>query len=78
MERVIKDAFAEIMAWIRTRKNAELREDDVRKFCLENTAYFKGSHYIMFVEKFPMTVTGKLQKLGMREIAIAEMEKLKK
>jgi fatty-acyl-CoA synthase len=68
----------EIMAWIRTRKNAEIREDDVRKFCLENTSHFKVPRYIRFVEKFLMTVTGKLQKFRMREIAVAEMEELKK
>ncbi len=67
----------EIMAWIRTRSNTELREDDVRKFCLENTAHFKVPRYIRFVEEFPMTVTGKLQKFKMREIAVGEMEKLK-
>ncbi|MBW1790870.1 MAG: AMP-binding protein, partial [Deltaproteobacteria bacterium] len=64
-------------AWIRTRSNAELREDDVRKFCLENIAHFKVPRYVMFVEEFPMTVTGKLQKFKMREIAVGEMEKLK-
>jgi len=67
----------EIMAWIRARSNTELREDDVRKFCLENTAHFKVPRYIRFVEEFPMTVTGKLQKFRMREIAVGEMEKLK-
>jgi fatty-acyl-CoA synthase len=67
----------EIMAWIRTRSNTELREDDVRKFCLENIAHFKVPRYIRFVEEFPMTVTGKLQKFKMREIAVGEMEKLK-
>lgn len=65
----------EIMAWIRPKSNTELREDDIRNFCLENTAHFKVPRYIHFVKEFPMTVTGKLQKFKMREIAVDEMKK---
>jgi len=49
-------------------------EDEIREFCKDNMAHFKIPKYIRFVEEFPMTVTGKLQKFKMRE----EMIKLQK
>jgi len=63
----------EIMAWIRPRNGATLNEDEVRLFCREKIAHYKIPRYIWFVEEFPMTVTGKLQKYKMREQALARL-----
>jgi len=61
----------ELCAWVQRRSGAELTEDDVREFCRGRLAHFKIPRYVMFVDEFPMTVTGKIQKFRMREEAIA-------
>lgn len=48
-------------------------EDDIKGFCQDQISHFKVPRYIEFVEEFPMTVTGKIQKFKMRE---AMLEKL--
>ena len=57
----------EVCVWVMPREGAVLSEDEVRTFCKEHIAYFKVPRYIRFVEEFPMTVTGKVQKFRMRE-----------
>ncbi len=64
----------ELMAWIIPRGEAELSEDEVKAFCRDQIARFKVPRYIKFVDSFPMTVTGKVQKFKMRETAIEELE----
>lgn len=59
----------EIMAWIELHAGAHLSEDEVRAYCQEGLAHFKVPRHVEFVEDFPMTVTGKLQKFKMRDIA---------
>lgn len=59
----------EIMAWIELHAGQSLSEDEVREHCREGLAHNKVPRYIEFVTEFPMTVTGKLQKFKMREIA---------
>ena len=56
-----------ILAWIKIRENAQLSEASVREFCRGQIAHFKIPEYIRFVDAFPMTVTGKVQKFVMRE-----------
>ncbi len=63
----------ELMAWVIPRPGAELSEDAVREFCRGRIAHFKVPRYIKFVDAFPMTVTGKVQKFKMRETAIDEL-----
>ena len=63
----------ELMAWIVPRADAALTEDDVRDFCRGQIAHFKIPRYVRFVDGFPMTVTGKVQKFRMREQAIEEL-----
>jgi fatty-acyl-CoA synthase len=63
----------ELMAWIVLRPGASLDEDQVREFCRGRIAHFKVPRYIKFVDAFPMTVTGKVQKFKMRETAIDEL-----
>lgn len=72
----IPDEFygEQVVAWIELRSGETVTEDEIREFCKDNIAHFKIPKYIRFVEGFPMTVTGKLQKFKMRE----EMIKLQK
>jgi fatty-acyl-CoA synthase len=61
----------EVAAWISLREGAEQPSDDeLRTFCRERLAHFKVPRYWKFVTEFPMTVTGKVQKYKMRELAI--------
>ena len=56
----------ELCAWITIRPGESLTEDDVREFCRDQIAHYKVPRYIRFVDEFPMTVTGKIQKFIMR------------
>jgi fatty-acyl-CoA synthase len=53
-------------------ERAELDEDELKEFCRGKIARFKIPRYVRFVDAFPMTVTGKVQKFKMRELEIAE------
>ncbi|MFG2981848.1 AMP-binding protein [Streptomyces sp. NPDC048258] len=60
----------ELMAWVRMREGAEpLTADGVRAYCEGRLAHFKIPRYVHVVEEFPMTVTGKIRKIEMREAA---------
>ena len=63
----------ELMAWVKLRPGAALTEADVREFCDGRIARFKTPRYVRFVDDFPMTVTGKVQKFLMREQSIADL-----
>jgi fatty-acyl-CoA synthase len=63
----------ELCAWIRLRDGAELTEDDVKAFCRGQIAHYKVPRYVRFVETFPMTVTGKMQKFLMRAAMETEL-----
>jgi fatty-acyl-CoA synthase len=63
----------ELMAWIVVRDGADLTEEDLRAFCKDRIAHFKVPRYVKFVDEFPMTVTGKVQKFVMRQMAIEEL-----
>jgi fatty-acyl-CoA synthase len=63
----------ELMAWVVTRPGASLTTEDVREFCRGQIAHYKIPRYVKFVDSFPMTVTGKVQKFKMRETAIEEL-----
>jgi len=65
----------EVMAWIQLHVGENCDEREIKDFCRGKIAHFKVPKFIWFVASMPMTVTGKLQKFRMREIAI---EKLKK
>ncbi|SNC63067.1 fatty-acyl-CoA synthase [Kytococcus aerolatus] len=61
----------ELMAWIITRQGADpLDADAVREFCTGKLAHYKIPRYVHVVEEFPMTVTGKVRKVDMREQAL--------
>lgn len=63
----------EILAWIKLRPGVTATEDDIRRFCHDHLAHFKTPKYVKFVESFPTTVTGKIQKFKIREQAIVEL-----
>jgi fatty-acyl-CoA synthase len=63
----------ELCAWVKLRAGAALTEDDVRAFCKDQIAHYKIPRYVRFVEEFPMTVTGKMQKFLMRATMAAEL-----
>ncbi len=63
----------EVMAWLRLRPDTTLTDDDMKRFCTGKIATFKIPRYWKFVSEFPMTVTGKIQKFRMREVAIEEL-----
>ena len=62
----------ELMAWVIPKQGAELDADGLREFCRGRIAHYKVPRYVKFVDEFPMTVTGKVQKFKMRDEAIAE------
>ncbi|MGR9100121.1 MAG: AMP-binding protein [Gammaproteobacteria bacterium] len=60
----------ELVAWIQLHAGEKSSEEEIRQYCRDNIAYFKIPKLIRFVDSFPMTVTGKLQKFRMREIML--------
>ena len=63
----------EIAAWIKLKPGESVSEEDLRTFCLGKIAHYKIPRYIKFVEAYPMTISGKIQKYLMRQQAIAEL-----
>jgi fatty-acyl-CoA synthase len=62
-----------LMACVRLRADASPDEDTLREFCRGRIAHFKVPRYVRFVDEFPMTVTGKVQKFKMRDAAVEEL-----
>ena len=60
----------ELMAWVRLREGASLDAEALREFCAGKLAHYKIPRYVYVVDEFPMTVTGKVRKVEMRERAI--------
>jgi len=63
----------QVMAAIILKKGLEMSEDEVREFCKNRIANYKIPRYIKFVDSFPMTASGKIQKFKMRKMAIQEL-----
>jgi fatty-acyl-CoA synthase len=63
----------ELCAWIVKHAGAELTEEDVRAYCRGQIAHYKIPRYVLFVDGWPMTVSGKVQKFKMREESIARL-----
>ncbi|WP_291864069.1 AMP-binding protein [Bradyrhizobium sp.] len=63
----------ELCAWIRVRSGETLTSDEVRAFCHGQIAHNKIPRYVEFVDEFPMTVTGKIQKFLMRDAVEAKL-----
>lgn len=63
----------ELMAWVKLKEGQSADPDEIKAFCKGKIAHFKIPRYIKFVDSFPMTVTGKIQKYKMREESIKEL-----
>jgi len=63
----------EVMAWVRLKEGETATEEEIRDFCRGKIASYKIPRYVKFVDSFPMTVTGKIQKFKMREQSIQEL-----
>ena len=63
----------ELCAWIKLRDGHSASADDIRAFCRGQIAHYKVPRHIRFVDAFPMTITGKVQKFLMRQQSIADL-----
>ncbi len=63
----------QVMAAVILKKGVSMTEDEVREFCKGKIANYKIPRYVKFVDSYPMTASGKIQKFKLREIAIKEL-----
>ena len=63
----------EVMAWVRLHEGADATAEELAEACRGRIAAYKIPRHWKIVDAFPMTVTGKVQKYRMREIAVAEL-----
>ena len=63
----------EVMAWVKSREGATPTGDELALWCKGKIASYKIPRHWKFVDSFPMTVTGKIQKYKMREVAVEEL-----
>lgn len=63
----------EIVAWVKLKGDEQTDAEQLRDYCKNRIAHFKTPRHFKFVDDFPMTVTGKIQKFRMREISIEEV-----
>ena len=63
----------QVAAWIQLKEDQKATPEEIQDFCKEKIAHYKIPKYIKFVDDFPMTVTGKIQKFKMREITSKEL-----
>jgi fatty-acyl-CoA synthase len=64
----------EVMAWVKLREGARVTDEQLVAYCRGKIATYKIPRYWKFVDGFPMTVTGKIQKFKMREMAVEELD----
>ena len=62
----------EIVAWVQLHPGDSLSVDELKEYCKGKIAHFKVPRFIKFVDEFPMTVSGKVQKFIMRDISVEE------
>jgi fatty-acyl-CoA synthase len=63
----------ELCAWVKLRSGSTLTPDELRDYCRSKMAHYKVPRYVKFVETFPQTVTGKIQKFRIREQMITDL-----
>jgi len=63
----------ELMAWVKLTPDGSATADGLRDFCRGKIAHYKVPRYVKLVDEFPMTVTGKVRKVEMREDSITEL-----
>jgi fatty-acyl-CoA synthase len=64
----------DVAAWIQLREGEQCTLQEIREFCQGEIAHYKIPRHVKFVDEFPMTVTGKIQKFEMRNAMVAERE----
>jgi len=62
----------EVCAWIKLRDGESSTDEEIREFCKGQIAHYKIPRYIRFVDAFPMTITGKVQKFIIRDEEIKQ------
>ena len=62
----------ELCVWVKLKSGCTCSQDDIRDFCRASLAHYKVPRYVKFVDSFPQTVTGKIQKFKIRELMIEE------
>ena len=67
-----KKYVEELCVWVKLKNGCTATEDEIRAFCRAKLAHYKVPRYVKFVESFPQTVTGKIQKFKIRELMIEE------
>ena len=63
----------EVMAWVMLKPGESAEPEEIREFCRGKIAHYKIPRYVKIATEFPMTVTGKIQKFRMREMAVEEL-----
>jgi fatty-acyl-CoA synthase len=63
----------EVMAWVKIKSGYAVTAAELEQFCRRQIAHYKIPRYWKFVSAFPMTVTGKIRKVEMRELAVEEL-----
>lgn len=63
----------EVMAWVKLKDNVITTEDELREYCKGKIATYKIPRFWKFVDSFPMTISGKIRKIEMREISTREL-----
>lgn len=63
----------QVSAWV-VRSDTALTEEQVRAYCKEHLAHFKVPKYVVFVDSYPLTVSGKVQKFRLRELGVVQFE----
>ncbi|AZA99873.1 AMP-binding protein [Chryseobacterium joostei] len=63
----------EVMAWVKVRKGFTITEEELNDYCKGKIAHYKVPKYWKFVDEFPMTISGKIRKVEMREISMKEL-----
>ncbi|WP_336690937.1 MULTISPECIES: AMP-binding protein [unclassified Chryseobacterium] len=63
----------EVMAWVKVRKGFQVTEEELLEYCRGRIAHYKVPKYWKFVDEFPMTISGKVRKVEMREVSVKEL-----
>lgn len=64
----------ELATWIKLKPDARVSEEEIRAFCREQIAHFKIPRFVLFVNEYPQTVSGKVQKFKMREAMVTDVQ----
>jgi len=63
----------QVMAAVKLKEGVDCGEEEIRDFCKDRIANYKIPRYVKFVDEYPMTASGKIQKFKLREMAIREL-----